>query len=60
MENAKTNAGKQKSIVSFLTAIRQRIRDFFKPEEIEITFKEDAGGNIISYTYTKVHEKHVA
>lgn len=53
-------AGNQHSISSFISSVKERIANFFKPEEVEVTFKEDAQGNIVSYTYTEVPQKHVA
>lgn len=60
MKHSNVNAGKPNNIVLFINQIKQRIADVFKPEEVEVTFKEDAGGNVVSYTYTKVAQKNVA
>ncbi len=53
MKTGKNSAGKQ---VQKTTLVRlwEKVTDFFKPEEVEITFKEDAGGNVVSYTYTVI------
>lgn len=55
MKTSNNIAGKgEKSVFSKLW---RKIADFFKPEEVEITFKEDAGGNVVSYTYTVIEHQ---
>ena len=60
MENTKINSGKNRGITSFLKHIGNTIVSWFKPEEVEVTFEENGGGKVISYTYRVVDHKHVA
>lgn len=62
MKTMKNSAGTQVAKPA-IVRLWEKVTDFFKPEEVEITFKEDAGGNVVSYTYTVVEhhgQKQVA
>ena len=49
---------KKNRIKHFIGQIALKIRNLFKPEEVEVTFTDE--GHTISYTYTKIEEKKVA
>ncbi len=50
--------GRSNGFVHFFRSLSGKINDLFKPEEVEVTFKND--GKNMSYTYTKVSHKQVA
>lgn len=59
--NSNSSTGTQKHSASLFTNIWDKMTALFMPEEVEVTFKEDVSGHIISYTYTVVDEhKQVA
>lgn len=60
MKTIKSSADNTRSVPTFFQSLKEKIANFFRPEEVEVTFKEDANGNVISYTYTEVPHKHVA
>ncbi len=43
-------------LTNLVAKLLKKASNFFEPEEIEITFKEDQG-KIVSYTYTKLPTK---
>ena len=50
--------GRSNGFVHFFRMLGDKINDLFRPEEVEVTFKND--GKNMSYTYTKVTHKQVA
>ena len=50
--------GMTHSHTGLLKKIKESISSLFKPEEVEVTFK--VKGNQVTYSYTKIGNRHVA
>ncbi len=58
-----TNAPKEKTgkrlwLTDSIKALSSKVKDLFKPEEVEVTFTKV--GDRTKYSYTKVDHKHLA
>ena len=54
----KDKPGKRFWLTDSLKTLSDKVKDLFKPEEVEVTFTRE--GDRTTYSYTKVDHKHLA